>query len=383
LIVEVVMASTEHIEAKLCAYVDGELDAQGRAEIEQHLATNAQHRALLEELMRQREVVRALPRERAPEDLYENFSAQLERSVLLDEPDDSEIHIAGRINRWPQMYAAAAVILLVVGLAAVIYMVLPGGSGSHTPPQFVIGPTTTGPVKLAEIPEDTDAGVARKDEAKAETVDTFSLAATTPGAKTSADNLAKAQGDIFKQKSDTTVAPAKTGALAGVPAALAPKQQVHDLFDSDLKTHVQTITNGEVKDPVFVVVSTQNPVVAQSEVTQFLGQNKIVWQPIAQPMPAPVELSANDVLEGARGQQQTQRRLKAQTREADNIVTGSGNGSGPYRAASSASPAPATPATVTPTAMPALGPATREAIVQDSSTVWNVAPSAGATLLGR
>src|SRR5215217_4738038 len=132
------MANTEHIEAKLCAYVDGELDAQGRAEIEQHLATNAQHRALLEELTKQRELLRALPREKAPEDLYENFATQLERSVLLDEGHEEEREIAGRINRWPQMYAAAAVILLVVSLAGVIYMVLPR-DGAHTPPQFVIG----------------------------------------------------------------------------------------------------------------------------------------------------------------------------------------------------------------------------------------------------
>ena len=41
------MANTEQIEAKLCAYVDGELDAAGRAEIEQHLAANPQHRALV------------------------------------------------------------------------------------------------------------------------------------------------------------------------------------------------------------------------------------------------------------------------------------------------------------------------------------------------
>ena len=44
------MANTENIEAKLCAYVDGELDEAGRAEIEAHLAANVQHRQLIEEL---------------------------------------------------------------------------------------------------------------------------------------------------------------------------------------------------------------------------------------------------------------------------------------------------------------------------------------------
>src|SRR5687767_4170024 len=137
------MANTEHIEAKLCAYVDDELDAQGRAEIEQHLASNPQHRALLEELMQQRSLLQSLPRERAPEDLYENFSTQLERSVLLDQEELGREHVAGRINRWPQIYAMAAVLVLVLGLAAVIFFILPKGPASG--PQFVIGPTTTGP----------------------------------------------------------------------------------------------------------------------------------------------------------------------------------------------------------------------------------------------
>jgi anti-sigma factor RsiW len=34
------VANTENIEAKLAAYVDGELDPTGRAEIEQYLKTN-------------------------------------------------------------------------------------------------------------------------------------------------------------------------------------------------------------------------------------------------------------------------------------------------------------------------------------------------------
>src|SRR5439155_5967730 len=117
------MANTEQIEAKLCAYVDGELDAAGRAEIEAHLEANPQHRQLLAELMEQRELLKALPRAKAPDDLYESFQTQLERSVLLDHREPAA-HIAGRINRWPQVFAAAAVLTLAVGLAAVIYLVV-------------------------------------------------------------------------------------------------------------------------------------------------------------------------------------------------------------------------------------------------------------------
>ncbi|MDW8262587.1 MAG: zf-HC2 domain-containing protein, partial [Phycisphaerales bacterium] len=58
--------STEEIEARLAAYIDGTLDEAGRAEIERHLATHPQHRTLLEELSRHRELLRHLPTEKAP-----------------------------------------------------------------------------------------------------------------------------------------------------------------------------------------------------------------------------------------------------------------------------------------------------------------------------
>src|SRR6476619_1085515 len=96
----VVMANTENIEAKLCAYVDGELDPAGRAEIEAHLASNPQHRQLMDELMKQRDLLRDLPRERAPEDLFESMQNQLERSVLLDGAAPQHGGVAGRINHW-------------------------------------------------------------------------------------------------------------------------------------------------------------------------------------------------------------------------------------------------------------------------------------------
>src|SRR4051794_27253517 len=104
------MANTENIEAKLCAYVDGELDEAGRAEIEAHLASNAQHRQLIEELRAQRSLLARLPRVAAPEDIGESINARLERSVLLDDIDADEDHAALRINRWPQYVLAASVV---------------------------------------------------------------------------------------------------------------------------------------------------------------------------------------------------------------------------------------------------------------------------------
>src|SRR5439155_24183600 len=110
------MANTENIEAKLCAYVDGALDAAGRAEIEAHLAANPQHRQLMAELSDQRSLLRDLPHAKAPQDLLESVQTQLERSVLLppvgDDSDaaaaDRRTHIAGRIGPWQQFFGAAA-----------------------------------------------------------------------------------------------------------------------------------------------------------------------------------------------------------------------------------------------------------------------------------
>src|SRR5438874_12474255 len=81
--------NSEQIEAKLCAYLEGELDEQGRAEIEKHLEQNPAHRKLLSEVGKTRGLLRTLPRERAPADICEAFQGQLERSVLLSDFADA------------------------------------------------------------------------------------------------------------------------------------------------------------------------------------------------------------------------------------------------------------------------------------------------------
>src|SRR5438105_2082208 len=98
----------EIIEAKLCAYVDNELDADGRAEIEKHLEENPHHRRLLEDLRATRDLVRFLPREPAPPELAESFNGQLERSVLLQDIESDAERPALRIF-WPRVFAVAAI----------------------------------------------------------------------------------------------------------------------------------------------------------------------------------------------------------------------------------------------------------------------------------
>src|SRR5215831_8799924 len=119
---------TEQIEAKLAAYVDGELHGAELQEIEQHLAANPSHRALIDDLMAQKRMLRQLPREASPSDLTENLQGHLEREALLSEGDAGESAVIFQINRRPQLLAAAAIILMTIGLAIVVYSTLPSRS---------------------------------------------------------------------------------------------------------------------------------------------------------------------------------------------------------------------------------------------------------------
>src|SRR3954471_1876143 len=119
----------ENIEARLCDYIEGQLDPAGRAEIEQHLAANAEHRSLIAELQAQRAMVRQLPRARAPGDIGESMEGQLEREALLGRAVDAPEETVVQIRPWPSVWAVAATLLLTAGLAAIVYYVLPGARG--------------------------------------------------------------------------------------------------------------------------------------------------------------------------------------------------------------------------------------------------------------
>ena len=118
-------------EAKLCDYLEGDLDAAGRAEIERHLAASPRHRQLVADLRRQRAALRDLPTPAAPPEVAEAVLGQVERSALLD---------AGRHDfagstvsiRWTRVLAVAAVALLAVGLTIAAIELLPGKTQTST-----------------------------------------------------------------------------------------------------------------------------------------------------------------------------------------------------------------------------------------------------------
>src|SRR4051812_15679587 len=99
----------ENIESKLCDYVDGLLGEREREEIEAYLDRYPESRKLVDDLIRQRVVLRDLPRQNAPADLVEHFQGRLERSVLLSDLDMSHGEQRLSYKRRPHFAAMAAV----------------------------------------------------------------------------------------------------------------------------------------------------------------------------------------------------------------------------------------------------------------------------------
>jgi hypothetical protein len=181
--------NVENIEARLCAYVEDELNEAEREEIERHLAANPAHGALLQDMIRHRVRLRQLPREAAPRDLMEGLQSQLERDSLLGGESLNLSSYRSRLNRWPQMLSAAAIVLLAVGLGVIVYSFLPHGAPlAMTQPadQFSRlreplvaergGAEDAGTAKVAAIDEKRKAGDALAgDDGKPDTV-AFNLA---------------------------------------------------------------------------------------------------------------------------------------------------------------------------------------------------------------
>src|SRR5205823_4722553 len=95
-------------------------------------------------------LLRQLPRAKAPLELNEAVCGQLERSALLNPTEDENSQTLLSINRWPQITAVAAVLLLAIGLGVVVYYVLPPSPSNSQHPNLALDgtksrqPTTDG-----------------------------------------------------------------------------------------------------------------------------------------------------------------------------------------------------------------------------------------------
>jgi anti-sigma factor RsiW len=347
------MANTENIEAKLCAYIDGDLDAAGRAEIEKHLAANPQHRGLIEQLARQRDLLRELPRENAPEEIIDALQSQMERSVLLGDADGEHGPETIKISRWPQFMAAAAIVAITVGLGAVIYFVLPqGGGGADYAVVAQPGARLDGEASTIGAEDASGAGTAAR--ATSGSADERGSADRLL-AKSSPPAVVRAEGDadpaVNEKETRTSVAaaPAASGALDAMkkPASadpFAPKQMAgaagagaaaagstsvalrdlqavqEQLQNAELARQLKDAPGGLADDAVFVVVSTADPNAARSEVTNYLASNKITWDSVAQPVPQ-LDLAENQAANLSRSQR-TNVQMKTGERAKDQAPSG-------------------------------------------------------------
>jgi hypothetical protein len=265
----------EIIEAKLCAYIDDELDAAGRAELEKHLAANPQHQRLIEELRRTSGLLRTLPRDSAPPDLAEGFNMQLERSVLLGGVAEDVAAADLKSPRWPQLVAMAAITLLTVGLAVVVYFALPGTGGR---PQIVqVTPHSTN----NSLMSDRDSAV---DESQSRSLAKASDLGRSGGERRKAEDQVADAEKSLRERSLGAVVPDPSA--ASPPSNSPSAYQRHGLDDGALSS----VAAGEPAAPIVLVMHTDDPSAARRALVLYLVQQNIAWEPAQ--APANVEVLA-------------------------------------------------------------------------------------------
>ncbi|MEO0477314.1 MAG: hypothetical protein AAF085_15305, partial [Planctomycetota bacterium] len=104
----------------LLDYLEGELDADRRTQVEAMLEEDPQLAALLNEMARDREALRSLPQAEAPGDLVHDVTQTLERRMLLDDSvdDTAPIPIARAMAGEPARGVSWGRIIGLSGLAA-------------------------------------------------------------------------------------------------------------------------------------------------------------------------------------------------------------------------------------------------------------------------
>jgi hypothetical protein len=237
----------ENIEAMLCAYIEGDLDEAGRAQIEKHLQDHPQHRKLIESLTATRDLMRDLPRAKAPPDVGEWLHGQVERSILLDDSAAVPIQRA-KPSRWPQWLGVAAVLLLFAALGAIVMR--------------MVAPTFKAPV--------------------APTASTVQLPTAPPAPTEDLKDLAKTKNPTAQDR--------EALALGAAPAQLRQSAQAPAPMQLDVQAVRQRLqnfgyaANADATDqasPLVLVVNSSNRSNTAGQITQFLNtQNGISWRQV-------------------------------------------------------------------------------------------------------
>jgi|GEM_PF-5329362 len=255
----------ENIQARLAEYVEGTLDAAGRAEIERHLQANPEHRQLMADLIEAKTTLANLPRERAPADLVEMLQGQLERAVLL-EGDLTETSRPLRLRRWPQALAVAAILALAIGLGLVVYVTLP----PQHPSGFTIVEREVPMLGVAPPDALVDAAQPAPTPATGGDGPTETRVAAAPPSPQ--PPAAPVMTQAVPQRLAQTPAPAQPAPLPLPLASLMPFGIGQRLAESIAP-----------KDEVVIVMAGADPHVADDRVVALFLQQNVQWERIGQP----------------------------------------------------------------------------------------------------
>lgn len=251
----------ENIEAMLCAYIEGDLDEAGRTQIEKHLQENPQHRKLIQDLVSMREMVRSLPRVKAPAEVSESLQLRTERAILLDDsPAAGAVRSGG--GRWSQLLAIAAIFLLCASLCLVLYRAL--------------GPTLKPPV----FTENLSQKLAPAPAPESQNAQVAAPSGTTPlaAADDTVSRSARGQLDSNPPVAQPSAPPVQQVARQLAPQTLLDVETVRKRL-ADSGYGVAPTAAASNAQTVLMVVNSSNPSAASSQVTQFLNDNSgISWR---------------------------------------------------------------------------------------------------------
>jgi hypothetical protein len=278
----------EATEAKLCAYLEGELSPEERLDIEAHLKSNPQHRQLLIDLAETRQWMRQIPHEPAPADLAESVAAQLERSILLDDRQETG---DSPIVRLPQYALLAAVVLLTLGLGVLIMAMLRGGQTNYSlatrapagdgSPAAIKSSTTTPVVDAPAVPPPGDTTADKLTPAPMVAAAPAPTVVTAPAAE-----------------SETHAKMLAARRFAADAPAVRPDDSVNQADLAEVQSMIRDRKISGDHPRVCLIVSSPDPAATGAQVRRFFGNNQVVFDDeqstVIEPSDKPAVAAANN-----------------------------------------------------------------------------------------
>lgn len=135
------------IESLLSSYIDGELSERQCNEVKRLLQHDQQVAEMLKDMQKQKDLLNALEVDSAPATMLDDIKASLERNMLLDRRGQEITAVEDSKGVFTRrVLAAAAMLLLPIGLLAVVIF-------------SIITPSSTGPTVAVNVNQDSTAPV--------------------------------------------------------------------------------------------------------------------------------------------------------------------------------------------------------------------------------